>query len=112
MPKKVRRSAKRSTQSAKKKSVQKHKPTHGLYGWVTHTELASSDPAATRAWCAAALGWKFKPSFPMPGGGEYHLFVYSEKGGGGIRRTEPSELPGSVPYIHVADVRAAFEKAL
>jgi len=87
-------------------------PTRGLYGWITHTELASSDPEATKAWCAQVLGWVFKPSFPMPGGGDYHLFAYSEKGGGGIRLNSPPEVPGSIPYVHVADARAAFEKAL
>ena len=87
-------------------------PTRGLYGWITHTELASSDPAATQAWCAKVLGWRFQPSFPIPGGGEYHLFAYSDKGGGGIRPNNPPEVPGSIPYIHVADTRAAFETAL
>jgi predicted enzyme related to lactoylglutathione lyase len=33
-------------------------------------------------------------------------------GGGGIRSNNPPEVPGSVPYVHVADARAAFEKAL
>jgi predicted enzyme related to lactoylglutathione lyase len=90
----------------------KHVPTQGLYGWVTHTELASSAPEATKAWCAKVLGWTFKESFPIPGGGEYHLFTYSDKGGGGIRLNNPPEVPGSIPYVHVADARAAFEKAL
>ena len=88
-----------------------HVPTRGLYGWITHTELASSDPALTRNWCAKVLGWKFKPSFLTPGG-EYHLFAYSDKGGGGIRATKPSEPPGSSFSVHVADTSAAFEKAL
>lgn len=103
---------KKTTARKKKSSVRKHVPTRGLYGWITHTDLASTDPAATKAWCAAALGWKFQPSFPMPGGGEYHLFAYSDEGGGGIRRTESSERPHSVPYIHVADARIAFDKAI
>lgn len=38
--------------------------------------------------------------------------MYSDKGGGGIRPNNPPEMPGSIPYIHVADARAAFEKAL
>jgi len=88
-----------------------HVPTRGLYGWITHTELASADPAATKAWCAKVLGWTFKPSFPIPGG-EYHLFAYSDKGGGGIRPNNPPEVPGSIPYVHVEDTRAAFESAL
>ena len=86
-------------------------PTRGLYGWITHTDLASADPAATKAWCAAVLGWTFKPSFPMPGG-EYHLFAYSDKGGGGIRPLTAPEAPSSVPYVHVADAQTAFDKAL
>src|SRR5207249_8979372 len=103
---------KRSTGKSSRSTARGHVPTRGLYGWITHTELVSSDPAATKAWCAAVLGWTFKPSFPMPGGGEYHLFAYSDKGGGGIRRTNPSEAPGSSFSVHVADARAAFEKAL
>lgn len=48
----------------------------------------------------------------MPDGGEYHLFAYSDKGGGGIRATNASEAPGSSFSVHVADTPAAFEKAL
>ena len=94
------------------RSAPRHVPTQGLYGWITHTELASSNPAATKAWCAKVLGWTFKPSFPIPGGGEYHLFAYSDKGGGGIRAINPSEAPGSSFSVHVADTQAAFESAL
>lgn len=89
-----------------------HEPTRGLYGHVTHTELASTDPDATRAWCQEALGWTFMPSFPTEGGEEYHLFAYSEQGGGGIRRNQPPEVPGSIPYVHVEDCQAAFDKAV
>jgi len=109
MTKKTRRPPKRSAK--RRSSAPKHVPTRGLYGWITHTELVSADPAATKAWCAEVLGWTFKPSFPIPGGGEYHLFAYSNQGGGGIRRTKPSEPPGSTFSVHVADARAAFDKA-
>src|SRR5438093_11952558 len=117
MTKKTRRPSKRSPKKrsprqSSRSSPPSHVPTRGLYGWITHTELASSDPAATKAWCAKVLGWTFKPSFPIPGGGEYHLFAYSDKGGGGIRANNPPEVPGSIPYVHVADTRAAFETAL
>jgi predicted enzyme related to lactoylglutathione lyase len=115
--KKTRPPAKRSPKKRPKaksprSSALSRTPTQVLYGWVTHTELASSAPAATKAWCAKVLGWTFKPSFPMPGGGEYHLFAYSDKGGGGIRSHNPPEVPGSIPYINVPDTRAAYEKAL
>src|SRR5438034_11499836 len=117
MTKKPRRPSKRSPKrrsprGSSRTSPPSHVPTRGLYGWITHTELASSDPAATQAWCAKVLGWRFKPSFPIPGGGDYHLFAYSDKGGGGIRPSNPPEVPGSIPYVNVADTRAAFEKAL
>ena len=92
-------------------SAPKHEPTKGLYGWITHTELASDDPGATRAWCAAVLGWTFKASVPSPNG-EYHLFAYSDKGGGGIRQTHAAETPGSMPVVHVEDAKASFDRAL
>ena len=103
---------KRSRRKASTSSTKSHVPTRGLYGWITHTELASADPTATKAWCAKVLGWTFMPSVPMPGGGEYMLFAYSDKGGGGIRPTNPSETPGSSFTVHVPDTRTAFEKAL
>lgn len=93
-------------------SAPKHTPTEGLYGWVTHTELASADPEATRDWCAKVLGWTFMASFPTPDGGTYHLFSYSDQGGGGVRSTNQSEAPGSIPFVHVRDAREAFETAL
>ena len=90
----------------------KHTPTKGLYGWITHTELASANPAATKDWCAKVFGWEFMASFPTPTGGEYHLFRYSDQGGGGIRSMNPGEAPGSIPFVHVRDAREAFENAL
>ena len=48
---------------------------------------------------------------PM-GDGEYHLFAYAEQGGGGIRKTEPAETPGALPYVHVADAHEAFAEAV
>ncbi|HZI42616.1 MAG TPA: VOC family protein [Gemmatimonadaceae bacterium] len=102
---------KRATKVAAKSAAPGHIPTQGLYGWITHTELASDDPHATKAWCAAVLGWAFKPSVSSPNG-DYHLFAYSDKGGGSIRQTHASETPGSMPVVHVADAQASFEKAL
>src|SRR4030095_15017822 len=103
--------ARQAARARSRKSAPKHVPTRGLYGWITHPDLASSNPAATKAWCETVLGWTFKPSFPTPNG-DYHLFAYSDTGGGGIRSSTPPEMPGSVPYVHVTDARAAYEKAL
>jgi predicted enzyme related to lactoylglutathione lyase len=88
-----------------------HTPTRGVYGWITHTEISSSDPAATRTWCSNVLGWSFKPGLVGPAG-EYHLFTYSDTGGGGIHAGGPAEDLGSVPFIHVADVHTSFAKAV
>lgn len=91
--------------------LEKHDPTPGLYGWITHTDLASDDPPATKAWAAKVIGWKFKAPMPSPNG-DIHLFTYSDKGGGAIRANNPPEIPGSIPYIHVADCQASYDKAL
>ncbi len=88
-----------------------HEFTRGLYGHITHTELTSTDPVATREWCADVLGWSFRPPFPSPAG-DYHLFSYADTGGGGIRATGPGEAPGSTPTVHVADTQAAYDDAL
>ena len=88
-----------------------HVFTRDLYGWITHTDLSSLDPAATRAWCAEVLGWTFQPAMPTPGG-DYHLFAYSESGGGGIRQTPLGEVPGSTPTVHVENTQAAYDAAL
>jgi uncharacterized protein len=58
----------------------RHEFTRGLYGWIAHTDLSSTDPIATRNWCAEVLGWIFRPAFPTRGG-DYHLFAYSGAGG-------------------------------
>ena len=89
----------------------KHEFTRGLYGWITHTDFASTDAAATRDWCESVLGWAFQPVLPTPGG-DYHLFAYSDSGGGGIRQVAAGEAPGSTPTVHVADTVAAYEAAL
>jgi predicted enzyme related to lactoylglutathione lyase len=114
MKKKAKRAVKKSSPRKKAKSKSSppsHVPTPGLNGWITHTELTSANPAATRGWCEKVLGWTFRPSFPTPAG-DYHLFAYSDQGGGGIRQISPAEQTGSLPYVHVADARAAYEKAL
>jgi predicted enzyme related to lactoylglutathione lyase len=90
---------------------QSHEFTRSLYGSITHTELATTDPAATSEWCAAVLGWEFRPPFPTPAG-DYHLYAYSETGGGGVRQTAPGEAPGSTPTVHVSDTQATYDAAL
>jgi len=102
---------KAARKSAARSSKPRHVPTRGLYGWITHTDLASNDPPATKAWCQNVLGWMFTMSLPIPGG-EVHLFAYSDKGGGAVRPCSGPEVPGSIPYVHVADAAAAFAQAV
>lgn len=89
----------------------RHEFTRGLYGWITHTELSSTDPQATREWCDSVLGWTFQAPFPAPAG-DYHLFAYSDTGGGGIRATAPGESPGATPTVHVENTQQAYDAAL
>jgi predicted enzyme related to lactoylglutathione lyase len=80
-------------------------------GVITHTEFASADPPATKAWCAKVLGWKFGAAVPTPTG-PYHIWRFPNDTGGGIRASNPPEAPGSVPYCEVRNIRATFRKAL
>lgn len=57
MAKKSSRGTRKPRKATRSRSAQRHKFTRGLYGWITHTDLASNDPAATKAWCAEVLGW-------------------------------------------------------
>lgn len=112
---KKRAAAKRATSPRTTRSRSgklKHRPTPGLQGWITHTELQSADPLATKSWCAKVLGWTFTQTMPMPEGGEYHLFAYSDQGGGGVRGLMPDESPGSSFTVHVADAHEAYARAL
>lgn len=88
-----------------------HEPTKGLYGWITHTEFAVTDPEALRTWCEKVLGWQFMPSFPTPNG-DYHLFAYAKEGGGGIRKTNSAETPAVLPFVHVENTQEAFDAAI
>jgi predicted enzyme related to lactoylglutathione lyase len=115
-PKKASRkkpSAKRKTPARKKttRAAAKKAAPQPVYGSITHTEFASTDPDATKAWCARALGWKFRPSIPMPDG-PYHLFMYSDAGGGGITKFKEPEATGTVPYVNVANPQKAVDKAV
>ena len=88
-----------------------HEFTRDLYGWITHTELATDDPHATQVWATEVLGWTFQEPLPTPAG-DYRLFAYSQRGGGGIRATQDGEAPGVTPSVHVEDTDASYAAAL
>jgi uncharacterized protein len=81
-------------------------------GFISHTELASSDPAATKAWAQKVLGWSFGDAMPMPDGSQYHMWDFGHQMGGGIRASNPAEAPGAIPYCEVPDIQAAFDRAV
>ena len=66
--------AKKASRTLRKRAAKrplsslKHTFTRGLRGWITHTDLASNDPAATKAWCAEVLGWTFRNPMSTPTG--------------------------------------------
>ena len=80
-------------------------------GLITHTELASTDPERTRAWCQEVLDWEFGDAMPTPTG-PYHMWRFPNGTGGGIRVNNPPEAPGSIPYCEVVDIQATYSKAL
>lgn len=105
--------AARSTEfsAAEPSAPTKHVPARDDIGSITHTDLASLDPVATKAWCAKVLGWQFRPPFAGPGG-DLHFFAYADERGGVVRPVSGEEPPGSIPYVRVADVQAAYDRAL
>lgn len=108
----ARKAAKRSTtRRPKARSTRKPAPPKVREGVITHTELASTDPSATRSWCEKVLGWKFGEATPTPAG-PYHMWRFGIGTGGGIRANNPPEVPGSIPYCEVASIQATYAKAL
>jgi predicted enzyme related to lactoylglutathione lyase len=96
---------------AASRSSRRAAPTRARTGIITHTELASTEPQATRAWCATVLGWQFGQAMPTPSG-PYHMWRFANDTGGGIRASHPPEMPGSIPYCEVQDIRETYARAL
>jgi predicted enzyme related to lactoylglutathione lyase len=107
--------ATRSRAAAKRpaptRAAQANRPSKIRSGIITHTELASLDPEATRVWCQKVLGWTFGEPVPTPSG-PYHMWRFPNDTGGGIRANNPPEVPGSIPYCEVAGIQAVYKKAL
>jgi len=81
-------------------------------GFVSHTEFASTDPAATKAFLTEVFGYKFGDPAETPTG-PYHMWQHSSgETGGGIRATMPNEPAGVTPYVEVKDIDATYQKAL
>ena len=100
------KAAKRKKAAVKRPAARKVRP-----GFISHTELASADPEATVAWAKKALGWKFGAAMPTPAG-PYHMWSFGGDQGGGVRRSNAPEMPGTVPYVEVASITKAHDKAI
>jgi uncharacterized protein len=107
----ARKAAPRKAAARKTAAPKAAAPKVSRMGAITHTELASSDPSATRAWCESVLGWKFGQSVPTPAG-PYHMWQFEIGTGGGIRANNPPEVPGSIPYCEVKDIQSTYSRAL
>jgi predicted enzyme related to lactoylglutathione lyase len=121
-PSSSRKAAKKGARTSTKKSAQgrstaarrpaaRRPAAASRNGVITHTELASADPAATRAWCESVLGWEFIQAMPTPTG-PYHMWRFGIGTGGGIRAHNPPEVPGSIPYCEVASIQDTYSRAL
>ncbi|MEK6986336.1 MAG: hypothetical protein AABX89_08155 [Candidatus Thermoplasmatota archaeon] len=80
-------------------------------GFVSHTEFASTNQAATKAWASKVLGWEFGPDVQLPGGIVYPMWRHSTGTGGGIRGTNPGEPGGTTPYVETKDIVASVDAA-
>lgn len=92
-------------------------------GFISHTELVSTDPGATKQWCQSVLGWKFAEPMPTPTG-PYEMWSFGGNAGGGIRGVSSGvtptdvplvdrpEAPGAIPYCEVSDIRDAYRRAI
>ncbi len=108
--KKSRRS--RPKRSATKRSTPKRPPARAVRsGIITHTEIASANPGATKVWLEEVFGWKFEEPMATPNG-PYHMWRFKNDTGGGLRANNPPEAPGAIPYAEVPDIKAAYSKAL
>ena len=79
-----------------------------VIGMIAHTELASTNPGATKDFLEQVFSWKFQ-NLPSPQG---ELISYQTPGGaqGSIRKTRPEELPMSLNYVLVRDLGEAERK--
>jgi predicted enzyme related to lactoylglutathione lyase len=75
---------------------------------LAHTELASTDPEATRNFLEKVFNWDLE-EINTPSGS---LVRYRTPGGarGSIRGTRPNETPATINYILVDDIEATASR--
>ena len=110
-PRRASKSASSRRAPSRRSNGSAPRPAKIREGVITHTELASTDPMATREWCEAVLGWEFGEAMPSSAG-PYHMWRFGIGTGGGIRSTNPPEPPGSLPYCEVKDIKTTYANAV
>jgi uncharacterized protein len=80
------------------------RPTREL-GMISHTEIASTDPVATRRFLERVFRWDFV-TVKTPAG---ERFSFHTTGGadGSVRKTRSGERPASINYVLVEDLALA-----
>ena len=86
------------SRSKKKSNLQR------VAGMLAHTELASTDPEATRRFLEKVFKWNLEEAETPTG----RLIRYQTPGGarGSIRGTRPKEAPAAINYILVEDIES------
>ena len=86
----------------------RQKVANRIAGMLAHTELASTDPEATRLFLAKIFGWKFETVKLA----SRKMFSYQTPGGarGSVRPIRPEENPGSINYVLVDDLDSSSSK--
>lgn len=79
-----------------------------VVGMLAHTELASTDPEATRRFIEKVFKWDLEEVNTPTG----KMIRYQTPGGarGSIRETRPREAPTTINYILVEDINATASK--
>jgi predicted enzyme related to lactoylglutathione lyase len=74
-------------------------------GMISHSEIASTDPVATKKFLEEVFRWDFT-TVKTPAG---ERFSFHAAGGadGSVRKTRSGELPASINYVLVKDLRLA-----
>jgi hypothetical protein len=75
---------------------------------IQHIEIVATDPDAMSKFLADQFGWTFE-TFPMPQGGEYHMFRTPDGNGGGVIAPQGKQPIAATPYINVDDCEATIK---
>jgi len=84
-------------------------PAPGRFYWL---ELMADDPATAAQWFQKVFGWDEIEGMKMADGSDYHIFKANGVGRAGAMGKPAPGIPSHwLPYVNVADVDAALERA-